>query len=310
MGDGNSGESDRVAVDAMRRALDSVPMDATIVIAEGERDRTARFDPGERVGLAHLDGDNAARLQGFTEVELAVDPLEGAELCAKGIANAVSVLAASDRGGLLRAPDIVYMEKLIVGPGAKGLVHLDAPVSDNLAAVARSLNRDIAELVVVVLDRPRNQGVIDKIRNTRARIQLISDGDLSAGIAVAVGGSGVHAVMGSGGVAEGVLTAAAMRCLNGEILGRLIVKKPEEEKACTQMGITDFGRIYRSKDLAPGDNIIFAATGVTNGSLLKGVRFFGEGARTSSVVMQGQPGLVRFVDTIHVTSTGEVKIRF
>jgi fructose-1,6-bisphosphatase/sedoheptulose 1,7-bisphosphatase-like protein len=202
------------------------------------------------------------------------------------------------------------MEKLVVGPSSKDAVDLDAPVHDNLRAIARCLDRRVEDLVVVVLDRPRHEGLVRDIRDTGARIRLIGDGDLSAGIAAAVVGSGVHAVMGTGGAPEGVLCAAAMRCLNGEILARLVVSKPEHEERCRAMGIKDFKRIYRAKDLAPGHEIIFAATGVTDGTLMRGVRFFGDGTRTSSVIMQNTPHRIRFIDSIHVNAEGDAKIRF
>jgi fructose-1,6-bisphosphatase class II len=245
----------------------------------------------------------------YDEVDIAVDPLEGTNLCATGAANAIAVLAVSERGGLLHAPDL-YMEKLVVGPSSKHAVHLDATVAENLNAIAKCLGRKVKDLVVIVLDRPRHEKLIADIRATGARIQLIGDGDLSAGIAAALVGTGVHAVMGTGGAPEGVLTAAAMRCLNGEILARLVVNKPEHEERCRAMGITDFRKIYRSKDLAPGHQIIFAATGVTDGTLMKGVRFFGEGVRTSSVIMQNDPHRIRFIESIHVNPVEDVKIRF
>jgi fructose-1,6-bisphosphatase/sedoheptulose 1,7-bisphosphatase-like protein len=183
-------------------------------------------------------------------------------------------------------------------------------VGDNLKAIANCLGRHVDDLVVIVLDRPRHQKLIADIRATGARIRLIGDGDLSAGIAAAVVGSGVHAVMGTGGAPEGVLTAAAMRCLNGEIFARLVVNTPEHEERCRAMGISDFKRVYRSKDLAPGARIIFAATGVTDGTLMRGVRFFGDGVRTSSVIMQNDPHQIRFIDSIHVDASADVKIRF
>jgi fructose-1,6-bisphosphatase II len=219
------------------------------------------------------------------------------------------VLAASSRGGLLHAPDL-YMEKLVVGPSSRDAVDLDAPPADNLKAIARSLGRKVEDLVVIVLDRPRHEQLIADIRGSGARIRLIGDGDLSAGIAAAVVGSGVHAVMGIGGAPEGVLTAAAMRCLNGEILARLVVSKPEHEERCRTMGITDFRKVYRARDLAPGRRIIFAATGVTDGTLMRGVRFFGDGIRTGSIIMQNDPHQIRFVDSIHVTPAKDVKIHF
>jgi fructose-1,6-bisphosphatase class II len=306
MGQGNGHKSDQAAVEAMRRTLDTVPIDGTIVIGEGERDEAPMLYIGERVGTAAKSARDPA---GLPKVDIAVDPLEGTNLCATGAPNALAVLAASDGGGLLHAPDL-YMEKLVVGPAAKNVVGLDAPVADNLDAIARALDRRVEDLVVIVLDRPRHEVLIQQIRETGARIRLITDGDLSAGIAAAVVGSGVHAVMGTGGAPEGVITAAAMRCLNGEIFARLVVKKPEHEERCRAMGITDTKRIYKSKDLASGSNLVFAATGVTDGALMRGVRFFGEGTRTSSLVMQTDPPRVRFIDTIHPADTRAVRVRF
>src|SRR5918999_6008585 len=243
MGQGDRKYSDQVAVEAMRKDMETVDIDGTIVIGEGERDEAPMLFIGEKVG------------KGGFAVDIAVDPLEGTNLCATGAPNAIAVLAASEEGGLLHAPDL-YMEKLIVGPSAKGAVSLDAPVSENLRAIARCLERDVEDLVVVVLERDRHAKLVEDIRATGARIRLIGDGDLSAGIAAAVVGSGVHAVMGIGGAPEGVLTAAAMRCLNGEIFARLVVKTPAHEERCRSMGIADPARIYTSKDLASGENII------------------------------------------------------
>jgi fructose-1,6-bisphosphatase II len=297
MGQGERHHSDQVAVEAMRKVMDSVDIAGTIVIGEGERDEAPMLYIGEKVG------------RGGDEIDIAVDPLEGTNLCALGTPGAIAVLAASDKGGLLHAPDL-YMEKLVVGPSSKHAVHLDAPVEDNLNAIAKCLDRDVDDLVIIVLDRPRHEKLIADIRKAGARIRLIGDGDLSAGITAAARGTGVHALMGTGGAPEGVLTAAAMRCLNGEIFARLVVSKPEHEERCRAMGITDFKRIYKSKDLAPGNDIIFAATGVTDGTLMKGVRFFGDGVRTSSCIMQNNPHRIRFIDSIHVTAKKDVKIRF
>ena len=308
MGQGDRHKSDQVAVEAMRRVMDTVSMDGTIVIGEGERDEAPMLYIGEKVGIPHARG-GASRLGQFDPVDIAVDPLEGTNLCATGSPNAIAVLAASDKGGLLHAPDL-YMEKLVVGPSSKDAVSLDAPVEHNLDAIARCLNRHVEDLVVVVLERSRHEKLINDIRQTGARIRLIGDGDLSAGIAAAVVGSGVHAVMGTGGAPEGVLCAAAMRCLNGEIFARLVVTKPEHEERCRAMGITDFKKIYKARDLAPGREVIFAATGVTDGTLMRGVRFFGDGTRTSSVIMQNTPHRIRFIDSIHVDTGGYVKIRF
>ena len=309
MGQGDRHKSDQAAVEAMREVMDTVPIDGTIVIGEGERDEAPMLYIGEKVGMVNARDSAGPRPARFDEVDIAVDPLEGTNLCATGAANAIAVLAASNRGGLLHAPDL-YMEKLVVGPSSKDRVSLDAPVHENLKAIAGCLGRSVEDLVVVVLERDRHEKLISDIRATGARIRLIGDGDLSAGIAAAVVGSGVHAVMGTGGAPEGVLTAAAMRCLNGEIFARLVVSKPEHEERCRAMGITDFKKVYRSKDLAPGKDIIFAATGVTDGTLMRGVRFFGDGIRTSSVIMQNRPHRIRFIDSIHVPPDTDVKIRF
>jgi fructose-1,6-bisphosphatase class II len=294
MGQGDRHKSDQVAVEAMRAEMDSVPIDGTIVIGEGERDEAPMLYIGEKVGRGAR-----AEAQSFPQVDIAVDPLEGTNLCATGAPNALAVLSASEQHGLLHAPDI-YMEKLVVGPSSRDVVDLDAPVRFNLRAIAQALGRRVQELVVIVLDRPRHSTLIEEIRATGARIRLIGDGDLSAGITAAVLGSGVHAVMGIGGAPEGVITAAAMRCLGGEIFARLVVSTPEHEKRCETMGIKDIKKIYRSKDLASGQNILFAATGVTDGTLMKGVRFFGDGIRTTSLVMQTTPHRIRFIDSIHV----------
>jgi fructose-1,6-bisphosphatase class II len=309
MGQGDRHKSDQAAVEAMRRTLDDVPIDGTIVIGEGERDEAPMLFIGEKVGLPHSRQGQRASADGFPAIDIAVDPLEGTNLCATGSPNAIAVLAASPKGRLLHAPDL-YMEKLVVGPSSKHAVDLDASVADNLNAIARCLDREVNELVVIVLDRPRHEKLIADIRATGARIRLITDGDLSAGIAAAVVGSGVHAVMGTGGAPEGVLTAAAMRCLNGEIFARLVIRKPEDEARSREMGITDVKRVYRSADLAAGYSIMFAATGVTDGTLMKGVRFFGDGIRTSSIIMQSAPHQVRFIDSIHVNYSREVKLRF
>jgi fructose-1,6-bisphosphatase II len=301
MGMGDAKTADHAAVEAMRACMDTIPMDGTIVIGEGERDAAPMLYIGEKVGSANSDGR--------VTVDIAVDPLEGTNLCATGAAGAITVLAASEKGGLLHAPDC-YMEKIIVGPAAKGAVDLEAPVRDNLKAIARRLQRGIDDLVVVVLDRPRHQKLIQEIRDAGARIRLISDGDLSAGIAAAVAGTGVHAVMGSGGAPEGVLTAAALRCLNGEILARLVVKDDAQKERMEKMGIRDVTRVYNTAELAPGRSLIFAASGVTDGNLLRGVRFTGDGIHTQSIVMTTSKPTVRFIETTHLENRPDVKVRF
>ena len=304
MGFGDGHKADEAAVEAMRKTMDQVEMDGTIVIGEGERDQAPMLYIGEKVGLA-----THAPKSLFPSVDIAVDPLEGTNLCATGAPNAIAVLAASERGGLLHAPDL-YMEKIIVGPSCKGAVDLDAPVADNLKAVAKRLDRDVEDLVVIVLDRPRHEKLIADIRAAGARIRLIGDGDLSAGISAAVIGTGVHLVMGTGGAPEGVLTAAALRCLNGQILARLVLSAPEHHQRLEKMGVKDPKRIYDTADLAPGGKMIFACSGVTDGNLLKGVRFFGDGVRTSSMILTLDERQVRFIESVHLENRPDIKVRF
>ena len=319
MGQGDRKYSDHVAVEAMREVMDTVPMRGRIVIGEGERDEAPMLYIGEELGGGIFSEE--ARTE-FPEVDIAVDPLEGTNLCALGANNAIAVLAAAERGGLLYAPDI-YMDKIVVGPSCKGAVDIDAPVTDNLKNIARRLGRDVEDLTVMCLDRSRHKKLVDEVRAAGARIRLISDGDLSAGISAAVAGTNIHALMGIGGAPEGVITAAAMKCLNGEIQAKLVFD-PERlgvDKSkvppvgvvmarLKEMGITDPNKIYDTNDLAPGKKIIFAATGVTDGSLLRGVRFFGAGKRTHSVVMTTDSRNIRFVDTVHVEGGPDAVIRF
>ncbi len=319
MGQGDRKYSDHVAVEAMRQVMDTVPMRGRIVIGEGERDEAPMLYIGEEVGGREYSDEVRAS---FPEIDIAVDPLEGTNLCAVGANNAIAVLAAAERGGLLNAPDI-YMDKIVVGPSCKGVVDIDAPVKYNLKAIARSLDRNIEDLTVIVLDRARHKQIVQDVREAGARIRLISDGDLSAGISAAVAGTNIHALMGIGGAPEGVLTAAAMKCLNGEIQAKLIydpdklgvdkTKVPPIEELMDRlksMGIDDPDKVYSTDDLAPGKRIIFAATGVTDGSLLRGVRFFGAGKRTNSVVMTTDTKNIRFVDTVHVEGGPDAVIRF
>jgi len=287
LGHGDNTKADQAAVDAMRKSMNDIEFAGRIVIGEGERDEAPMLFIGERVG----SGNGA-------EMDIAVDALEGTNLVAKSRSNAIAVMAVSERGGLLHAPD-TYMEKLIVGAPARGKVDLDRPVAENLRIIADSLNRDVDDLTVIVLDRPRHEKLIADIRAAGARIRLIEDGDVIAAITVAIAGTGVHAVFGTGGAPEGVLAAAALRCVGGEILGRLRFRNPEERERGRKMGIADENRIYRSEDLAPGKDVRFIATGVTDGDLLQGVRFFRRGSRTHSMLLDHRAGTLRFVDATH-----------
>ncbi len=294
MGQGDAEAADQAAVQAMRHAFEGVEMAGTIVIGEGERDEAPMLYIGEAVGAPAPAGVE------YPRVDIAVDPLEGTNLCATGTANAIVVMAASEPGGLLHAPDC-YMEKIIAGPACRDALDIDAPVKYNLKAIAHCLDRQVKDLVIMVLDRPRHHDLIAQIRAAGARIRLIQDGDLSAGIAAAVRGAAVDAVFGIGGAPEGVLTAAALRCLAGEMVARLVVNTPELEARVEKMGIRDAKRIYTARDLAPGEQIIFAACGVTEGALLQGVRFFGDGCRTHTLAMTFGSREVRFVDTVHMS---------
>jgi fructose-1,6-bisphosphatase class II len=300
MGQGKRKYSDHVAVEAMRKSMDPLPMRGTVVIGEGERDEAPMLFIGEHVGRWS---------EGDLEVDIAVDPLEGTNLCATGAPGSIAVLAASNRGGLLHAPDC-YMEKIIVGPAARDVIDLDAPVETNLKAIAKSLGRDVEDLVVMVLDRERHEQLVADIRTAGARIKLIGDGDLSAGISAAVRGTNVHAVMGIGGAPEGVLSAAALRCLNGGMRGRLVPTKAGQEERMRKMGISDPKRVYTEVDLAPGPEILFVATGVTDGALLRGVRFFGGGLRTSSVIMSFSERLIRFADSVRLEEDARIAVEF
>jgi fructose-1,6-bisphosphatase class II len=291
MGLGERRYSDQVAVEAMRREMDTLQMDGRVVIGEGERDKAPMLFVGEELGA--LRGKDGA-----VQVDIAVDPLEGTNLCATGAPDSIAVLAAAERGGLLYAPD-VYMDKIVVGPTARGSVHIDAPVAENLRNIAAAFERKVTDLTVVVLDRPRHDQLIADIRQAGARIRLIPDGDLSAGISAAVRGTGVHAVMGIGGAPEGVITAAAMRCLGGEIQARLKAVDEEQQERVRSLGFTDLSRIYKTEELAPGNEILFSSTGVTDGELLRGVRFFGGGSRTTTLFMSLSRKIIRFIDTIH-----------
>ncbi len=291
MGRGDREGADHAAVEAMRRAMEAADISGTIVIGEGERDKAPMLYIGEQVGNA-----DAA-----VSVDIAVDPLEGTNLVATGSPNASAVLAAAEPGGLMHAPD-TYLQKLIVGPAAAGRVSIDDPVDRTLSTIAEVLGRSIWDITVVILERERHAALIAAVRETGARIKLISDGDLTAAISVAVSGTGVHAVMGTGGAPEGVLSAAALKCLGGEIQAKFAWRSDEEKERARRMGVDvdDSDRVYFTNDLASGENVVFCATGVTDGELLRGVRFFGGGARTHSLMMSYRRGMVRFLDTVHM----------
>ncbi len=290
MGRGDRDGADHAAVEAMRRAMEEAEISGTIVIGEGERDEAPMLYIGEKVG------NPAAAVQ----IDIAVDPLEGTNLVATGSPNATAVMAAAEPGGLLHAPD-TYLQKLIVGPQVKGHVSINDPVEKTIRTIADKLGRGPWDITVVILERPRHEQLIADVRATGARIKLIGDGDLTAGISVAVSGTGVHAVMGIGGAPEGVLAAAALKCLGGEIQGKFVWRSDEEKERARKMGVDvdDTERVYFTDDLASGENVVFSATGVTDGELLRGVRFFGGGARTHSLLLSYSRGVVRFIDTVH-----------
>ena len=287
MGRGDEKAADQAAVDAMRQALNSLSIDGTVVIGEGERDEAPMLFIGEKVGTG----------QG-PKIDIALDPLEGTTITAKGGANALAVLAMADDGGFLNAPD-VYMDKIAVGGGLPDhLVALDATPAANLKNLARAKKAEIADLVVCILDRPRHAELIARVREAGARIMLIGDGDVSGVIATSDPETGIDIYMGSGGAPEGVLAAAALRCIGGQMQGRLLFRNDDERGRAHRLGITDLNRKYDLLDMAHGD-VMFAATGVTNGSMLKGVRRFPGGAFTHSVVMRSKTGTVRRVEADH-----------
>jgi fructose-1,6-bisphosphatase II / sedoheptulose-1,7-bisphosphatase len=287
MGRGDEKAADQAAVDAMREALNSLWIDGTVVIGEGERDEAPMLYIGEKVGL----GEGPA-------IDIALDPLEGTTITAVGGNNALAVIAMAEAGGFLNAPD-VYMDKIAVGPGLPdGVVDLDNTPLKNLKSLARAKKADISDLVVCILDRPRHTELIAKVREAGARIMLISDGDVSGVIATAQPDSGLDLYVGSGGAPEGVLAAAALRCIGGQMQARLLFRNDDERARAARWNVTDLNRKYMLEDLASGD-VMFAATGVTNGSMLKGVRRFPGGAYTHSVVMRSKSGTVRFVEAHH-----------
>lgn len=286
MGRGRKMEADDAATSAMRRVFDTVPMKGTVVIGEGEMDEAPMLYIGEKLGTGW-----------GPHVDVAVDPLEGTEILAAGGWNALAVIAIADEGNLLHAPDM-YMDKIAVGPEAVGLVDINAPVIDNLKAVAKAKNKDIEDVVATILNRPRHEEIIRQIREAGARIKLIENGDVAGAINTAFDFTGVDILFGSGGAPEGVLAAVALKCLGGELIGKLLPQSEAELERCKGMGI-DVNHVLRMEDLVRGDDAIFAATGVTDGELLKGVQFTGPRAKTHSIVMRAKSGTVRFVDGSH-----------
>jgi len=286
VGRGDKNAADEAATNAMRRTLDSLGISGTVVIGEGEMDEAPMLYIGEKVG-------NGAQ----PEVDIAVDPLEGTNICAKGMNGAIATIALAPRGGFLHAPDM-YMDKIAVGPSAKGAIDIRDTPTANLMRVAEAKGCRIEDLTVVILERPRHDRIVTEIRKAGARIHLISDGDVAPAIAAAVEGSGVDMMMGVGGAPEGVLAAAALKCLGGDMQGRLVFMSQEERDRAKGMGIEDFEKIYTVEEMAKGE-IVFAATGVTNGDLLQGVRYFSGGAETHSIVMRSKSRTVRFINAQH-----------
>src|SRR5690625_3092069 len=287
MGKGRQHEADQAATTAMRTVFDTIPMQGTVVIGEGEKDEAPMLYIGEKLGT----GNGPC-------VDVAVDPLEGTKIVAQGTWNALSVIAIADHNHLLHAPDI-YMEKIAVGPEAVGKVDINAPIVDNLKAVAQAKNKSVEDVVAIILDRPRHQQMIQEIRKAGARIKLITDGDVAAAMNTAFDDTGVDILFGIGGAPEGVLAAAALKCLGGEIQGKLVPSNDQEIERCKQMGLDDLDKVFYMDDFCNGDDTIFAATGVTDGELLKGVQFKGSGVTTQSVVMRTKSGTVRFIDGEH-----------
>ena len=287
MGRGDEKAADQVAVDAMRTALNSLSIQGTVVIGEGERDEAPMLYIGETVGLGE-----------GPEIDIALDPLEGTTITAKGLTNSLAVIAMAEHGGFLNAPD-VYMDKIAVGGGLPdGVVDLDQTPKENLKSLAKAKKVDVADLVVCILDRPRHEELIAKVREAEARIMLISDGDISGVMATSEQSSGVDIYLGSGGSPEGVLAASALRCIGGQMQGRLLFRNDDERGRARKWGIEDLDRKYEMEDLAHGD-VMFAATGVTNGTMLKGVRRFSGGAMTHSMVMRSRSGTVRYIEAVH-----------
>ncbi|HZS35783.1 MAG TPA: class II fructose-bisphosphatase [Polyangia bacterium] len=291
MGRGDAKGADQAAVDAMRRAFDGVHIRGTVVIGEGERDEAPMLFIGEQVGSGWHDGDKAPK------VDIAVDPLEGTNLCATGANDSIAVIAVADDGKFLNAPD-TYMDKIAVGPSGRGAIDITKSPTWNLSALAEAKRAKVGDLTAIILDRPRHQSLIEEVRKAGARIRLITDGDVAAAIATCKEQTGIDILFGIGGAPEGVLAAAALRCVGGDMQGRLKYRNDDEMRRAEKMGVKDHAKVYRLEELASG-NVMFAATGVTSGAFLRGVRFFGGGATTHSVVMRSQSGTIRFIEAEH-----------
>ena len=287
LGRGQKDAADGLAVDAMRQAFDSVRISGTVVIGEGEIDEAPMLYIGEHVGA------------GGPEVDIAVDPIEGTNLIAKGQNGAIAVMAIAEKGGLLHAPDM-YMEKLCVGPRGAGAIDITKSLTENIKNVAAKMERSIDEITLVMLDRERHQGLMKEAREVGARIMLISDGDVNPAMECCIEGSGVHMVVGTGGAPEGVLAAAALKCVGGDMQARLKPETDEEIRRCHEMGITDVNQVLTLDDLVRTDDVIFAATAITRGNLLNPIQYFPGGARTHTIVMRSKTGTVRFLDTVHM----------
>ncbi len=298
MGRGDEKAADQAAVDAMRKAFDSVQIDGTVVIGEGERDEAPMLYIGEKVGFSNVSANrNILGLQN-PQIDIALDPLEGTTICAHGGVGAISVIAAAEKNGFLHAPD-TYMDKIAVGPEAKGVINIDLSATENIHRVSEALKKPITDLTIVILDRPRHHDLITEVRKLGARIQLIGDGDVSAAVAAGWSDSGIDMLMGIGGAPEGVISAAAMKCMGGDFQGRLKYRNENEKERALKMGIKDLNKKLTLQDLARG-NVIFCATGITDGPLLKGVKIKPGGrALTQSVVMRSQTGTIRHVDAYH-----------
>jgi fructose-1,6-bisphosphatase II len=288
MGRGDRNGADQAAVEAMRQAFNDIAVNGEVVIGEGERDEAPMLYIGEKVGRCR---------EGDLDIEIAVDPLEGTNLCATGAPNAISVIAMGEKGKLLHAPD-TYMEKLAVGPGARGAIDLRRSPTENLKRIADALGKYVEDLTVVILERPRHEKLVREVREAGARIKLIGDGDVAGALNTCFPDTGVDVLMGVGGAPEGVISAAAIRCVGGDMQGRLAFRNDEERARARRYGVKDLEKVMSAEDLA-GGSVMFAATGVTNGDFLKGVRFTGDGARTYSVVMRSRTSTVRYIETIH-----------